>query len=176
MVYGDSGSVANVTEAIQTDCAAVIVVDQTGLQDNGGYDSSVNTTLLPPITPTNVETYYRSSSFALYSFFQGQENDSQALVNYTEPAINSPVYYYPQDQRNQTFAECVNQTISTWLPIQQAAESSSASPSSISGVNTLTAPARTGGMAVLLGMLLLSGARWHLIIAIFAFLSLLAMQ
>ncbi|GAA5934596.1 uncharacterized protein JCM15063_004627 [Sporobolomyces koalae] len=172
MVYGDADSVSNVTEALTADCAATIVVPSTRLNDDGGYDASVNTTLLPPITPTNVQTYYRSSSFALYSFFEGQQNDSQALVNYTEPAVSSPVFYYPQDQLNQTFADCVNQTISTWLPIQAAASSSSSSGSTSTSAASpsLGASTRTGGVALIMGMLLLSGLRWQFLFCIVIFL------
>jgi len=153
MVYGDADSVGNVTEAITTDCSATIVVGSTPLNDDGGYSSDVNTTLLPPITPSNVRTYYRSSSFALYSFFEGQPEDPESLVNYTAPAVNSPIYYYPQAQLNQSFADCVNSTIQTWLPIQEAAQSSSSTVTSAATKTTLTNPS----LVAIMSMLMLSG-------------------
>lgn len=174
MVYGDTESVSNVIEALQTDCNATVVVGSTPLQDNGGYDSSVNMTLLPSVSPWNYLTYYRSSSFALYAFFQDNKNDSQRLVNYTEPEPTSPLYYYPADQRNTTFETCVNSTISTWLPIQQLASGSTSVPTSSAG--SLQPSTRIGGLAALIGIMLLSGMRWHLIVVVLALLSLLSLQ
>lgn len=164
LVLGDRDSVSNVTEAIVTDCGAVIVVDSTPLQDDGTYGSGVNTTLLPPITPSNVEAYYRASSFALYSFFEGQQNNSEALVNYTEPAVPDPVYYYPADQVNSTFATCVNQSISTWLPIQAAQDATTTGATSGATPLALSATARRGSLAMLVGVLALSGLRPHFVL------------
>ncbi|GAA5906534.1 uncharacterized protein JCM6883_004509 [Sporobolomyces salmoneus] len=173
MVYGDVDSVSNVTEALTTDCSATIVVGSTPIQENGEYDSSVNMTLLPSISPENYLSFYRGSSFALYAFFDNNANDSQRLVNYTEPEPTSPVFYYPGDQRNQSFESCVNDTINTWLPIQEAA---SATAGSTSGSSQLELRARTGGLAALVGILLLSGMRWQSLVMLFAFLSLIFLQ
>lgn len=170
MIYGDADSVGNITEALTTDCSATIVVGSTPLNDDGGYSSDVNTTLLPPITPSNVRTYYRSSSFALYSFFEGQPEDPESLVNYTAPAVNSPIYYYPQAQLNQTFMDCANSTIQTWLPIQEAATSSNTVTSA--ATKTVSTSLSLVGM---MSMLLLSGgarSKQLLIVCLFVFLSL----
>ncbi|GAA5968404.1 hypothetical protein JCM3765_000448 [Sporobolomyces pararoseus] len=177
LVYGDADSVSNVTAALTTDCSATIVVGSTPIQENGSYDSSVNMTLLPSISPWNYLAYYRGSSFALYAFFQDNHNDSQRLVNYTEPEPTSPIYYFPADQRNQSFESCVNDTLNTWLPIQEAAQASSSStPGVTSGTGRLETSSRAGGSAALIGVLLLSGMRWHLIVFVFAFLTLLLSQ
>lgn len=178
MVYGDADSVSNVTEAITSDCSATIVVGSTPIQENGGYDSSVNMTLLPSISPWNYLSYYRGSSFALYAFFDNNQNDSQRLVNYTEPEPTSPLFYYPGDQRNQTFESCVNDTINTWLPIQEAAQSSSVSigGTSTSGTSRLETMSRTGGLAALCGILLLSGVKYNLVVMLSFLLLLFVMQ
>ncbi|GAA5983549.1 hypothetical protein JCM5350_000271 [Sporobolomyces pararoseus] len=177
MVYGDLDSVSNVTEALTSDCGATIVVPSTPIQENGSYDSSVNMTLLPSISPWNYLAYYRGSSFALYAFFQDNQNDSQRLVNYTEPEPTSPIYYFPADQRNQSFESCVNDTLNTWLPIQEGAQSSSSSTGgATSDAGRLEMSSRAGGLAALFGVLLLSGMRWQLIVFFFAFLSLLLSQ
>ncbi|GAA5889122.1 hypothetical protein JCM8208_007775 [Rhodotorula glutinis] len=118
MVYGDEASIGNVTQALQDDCGAALVVDSTPVSDDGAFPSSTNTTLLPRLDPSNVLTYYRSSSFALYSFFEGQEADPAATVNYTE-TVSTPPFQYPADARDLEFESCVNQTIQQTLPIEE---------------------------------------------------------
>lgn len=176
MVYGDVDSVSNVTEALTTDCSAMIVVGSTPIQEDGGYDASVNGTLLPSISPKNYLSYYRGSSFALYAFFDNNVNDSQRLVNYTEPASNGPTFYYPGDQRNLTFESCVNDTINTWLPIQEAAQLSSSSPGVSGATNRFEASLKLGGLMGLLGILLLSGTKRQTIVLLLALCMVLISQ
>ncbi|GAA5920437.1 hypothetical protein JCM1841_004550 [Sporobolomyces salmonicolor] len=93
--------------------------------DNGTYPSSVNETLLPSLDPTNVESYYRASSFALYSFFRGQPSNPNPTVGYTSPT-SATAYLYPTGQRNTAFESCVNDTISIALPIVDSTSDSAA--------------------------------------------------
>ena len=118
MVYGDEASIGNVTQALQDDCSATVVVGSTPVSDDGTFPSSTNTTLLPRLDPSNVLTYYRASSFALYSFFEGQEADPAATVNYTESISTAP-FLYPAAARDVDFESCVNQTIQQTLPIEE---------------------------------------------------------
>ncbi|CEQ40117.1 SPOSA6832_01693 [Sporobolomyces salmonicolor] len=106
-------------------CSALIVTPPTPVSDNGTYPSSVNETLLPPLDPTNVESYYRASSFALYSFFRGQPSNPNPTVGYTSPT-SATAYLYPTGQRNTAFESCVNDTISIALPIVDSTSDSAA--------------------------------------------------
>ncbi|GAA5948224.1 hypothetical protein JCM3775_003601 [Rhodotorula graminis] len=152
MVYGDSASVGNVTQALQDDCGAVLVVDSTPVMDDGTFPSSTNSTLLPRLDPSNVLTYYRASSFALYSFFDGQEADPAATVNYTESVSQAP-YQYPADTRDVNFESCVNQTIQQTLPVEEGYTSAA-----FGG-----AEARRGQVlaAAALAVLLVNGVQWQ---------------
>ncbi|GAA5899524.1 hypothetical protein JCM5296_003728 [Sporobolomyces johnsonii] len=157
MIYGDSDSVSSVTSALTFNCSALIVIPSTPVSDNGTYPSSINETLLPPLDPTNVEAYYRASSFALYSFFQGQPPNPNATVGYTSPT-NATAYLYPTGKRNATFESCVNDTISFALPIVDSTSDSAA--------HRGTAPDLVAMVGVVVGVLLVSGTRWQLVVAL----------
>ncbi|KAM0751207.1 hypothetical protein T439DRAFT_228126 [Meredithblackwellia eburnea MCA 4105] len=117
MVFGDQGSVANVSSLLVSNCSAVTTVSTTLLNSDMTYPDGTNVTLLPAIDPTYIDGYYRASSFALFSFFQGEVvNTSAALVNFTEPATKPTLY--DASVRNSTFESCVNDTISNGLPIE----------------------------------------------------------
>ncbi|BGP01709.1 hypothetical protein NBRC10513v2_005348 [Rhodotorula toruloides] len=157
MVYGDQDSVGNVTQALASQCQAVAVVGSTPVTDNGTYPSSTNTTLLPALDPINVESYYRASSFALYSFFTDSAQQGQnATTNYTEP-ISTPPFKYDASLRDRSFESCVNDTISASLPIEDGYQGDS---------SAATALCRKGArgqawVATLAAVLVLSGARWQ---------------
>ncbi|GAA5962085.1 hypothetical protein JCM21900_001942 [Sporobolomyces salmonicolor] len=157
MIYGDSESVSSVASALTSNCSALIVTPPTPVSDNGTYPSSVNETLLPPLDPTNVESYYRASSFALYSFFRGQPSNPNATAGYTSPT-NATAYLYPTGQRNATFESCVNDTISIALPIVDSTSDSAA--------HRGTTPNLVAAVGVVVGVSLVSGMRWQVFIAL----------
>ncbi|BGP41789.1 hypothetical protein JCM10449v2_005780 [Rhodotorula kratochvilovae] len=157
MVYGDEASIADVTDAVAGDCSAVVVVESTPVSNNGTFPSSTNTTLLPRLNPENVLSYYRASSFALYSFFDGQAVNPNATVNYTDP-IPTPPFEYPSNARNLDFEACVNQTIQDTLPIEEGYTSAAFRGVEASGRNALC--------ATLLAVLLVNGVKWQVALAL----------
>lgn len=118
-LYGDATSVQSTSSALSSSCKAVTVVPSTQLDSNGSYPSGTNTTLLPPLDPTFTEQYYRASSFALQSYFDdvAASADPQATVNFTRPSPGPSLI--PAAQRDAAFQQCVNETISQVLPIEQ---------------------------------------------------------
>lgn len=157
-MYGDQASVGNVTQALASQCQAVPVVNSTPVTDNGTYPSSTNTTLLPALDPVNVEAYYRASSFALYSFFtDSAQQGSNATVNYTEP-VSTPPFKYDASLRNRSFESCVNDTISSTLPIEDGYQGESSGAASLRFEG---APRMEAWVAALAAVLALSGVRWQ---------------
>jgi hypothetical protein len=120
MIFGDATSISNVTQALAANCSSVIVTPSTPFSDNRTYPAGTNLTLLPELDPTYAESYYRASSFALFSFFTNQSANQtevgMARINFTVPTT-SPVLYDPS-MLNATFDACVNVTISNVLPIE----------------------------------------------------------
>lgn len=116
-LYGDSESIGNVTEALNSNCSAVTIVASTVLTANGTLPSGVNASLLPLYNPNYTESYFRASSFALSSFFDDNDPDPAAVVNFTAPT--PPPTLYPASARDATFEACLNDTISNALPIEQ---------------------------------------------------------
>ncbi|GJN92781.1 hypothetical protein Rhopal_005819-T1 [Rhodotorula paludigena] len=156
MVYGDRDSIGNVTGAVVEDCSAVPVVEPTAVNDDGTYPDGVNTTLLPALNPQNVAGFYRSSSFALYAFFDDVPTDLDATVNYTEP-IDTPPYKWPSAVRDIDFEECVNNTIQASLPIEEGINAA------FRGVQP---DSRSALAAAALGVLVVNGVKWPLALSL----------
>lgn len=163
-IYGDQESVGNVTEAIMSNCSAVTVVPSTPLDNDGAPTGGANTSLLPEFDPTYVGSYYRASSFALSTYFDdvAAQVDPAATVNFTAPATKPSLY--PAAERDVSFQQCVNDTIATALPIEDAA-------SAALGLRTM--PGATMGVAALCAVLLGGGER-QMVVLVLAMLVLVA--
>ncbi|GAA6030448.1 hypothetical protein JCM8097_009113 [Rhodosporidiobolus ruineniae] len=174
LLYGDRSSVDEALSALTSDCSAVTVVGSTAVSDNGTYASNPSSSsnssavLLPSLDPTYVQSYYRSSSFALYSFFADSANtDPAVLANFTLPAgqDTARTFLYPASAHNSTFEQCVNGTIGDALPIEEG--SYAAEDSNAAGALRSSQGAVVG--AVALAAVLLGGgaARYHTLLVFF---------
>ncbi|GAA6004126.1 hypothetical protein JCM10207_002439 [Rhodosporidiobolus poonsookiae] len=178
LIYGDYNSVNLAISALQSDCQAALVANTTNVTDSGAYTSNPTASsngsapLLPAFDPQNVLSFYRSSSFALYSFFEGQTPDPALSTNYTAPngsASTASTYFYPSSARDSSFESCVNSTISNALPID-VGESNAALRGT--GVD----PRAVAGAALVAGVVLNGGARWQLVAVLLAAVFLVAAQ
>ncbi|KAI5475147.1 hypothetical protein MNV49_001891 [Pseudohyphozyma bogoriensis] len=123
---GDAASIGNtsvgVLSALVNNCSAVIITPSTPLTDDATYPPSTNITLLPLPNPSYVDSFYRASSFALYSYYSDKvDTNSNTTTNFTVPQP-TPVLISPAE-RNETFEACVNNTIALTLPIDEGATS-----------------------------------------------------
>lgn len=116
-LYGDSDSIGNVTEALNSNCSALTVIPSTILTSNGSLPQGINTSLLPLYNPNYTEAYFRASSFALSSYFDDNTPDPAAVVNFTAPTP-APILL-PASTRNVSFEACLSDTIANALPIEQ---------------------------------------------------------
>ncbi|GAA6031261.1 hypothetical protein JCM8097_005572 [Rhodosporidiobolus ruineniae] len=172
LVFGDASSVSNVTAALSSRCAAAIVVGTTPVKDDGTYASSPmassnqSAPLLPGLNPQNVLSYYRSSSFALYSFFDNQPTNPNSTVNYTSPASQPAPFLYPSSARNTSFESCLNSTIADALPIEQGKlYTSGAAKARMAGEQ-----GRMALFAAVGAMCVLGGVRWQVAMLLVAVL------
>lgn len=102
--------------ALVANCSITVVIPITAVP----YLPSTNITLLPALDPAFIESYYRASSFALFSFYTDTTANQTELalsrVNFTA-LVAAPVLY-DSATINATFLACVNDTISNVLPIE----------------------------------------------------------
>ncbi|BGP18154.1 hypothetical protein JCM10213v2_006209 [Rhodosporidiobolus nylandii] len=168
LLYGDAASLTAATTALQGNCSAVVVVNNTRVNDQGAYESNPTAqgnssqALLPG---------YRSSSFALYSFFTDHVPSSNATANYTAPPSPpaAATFLYAPEQRNQTFEQCLNATIAGALPIEEG--SYKAVSSSAAAGRAAQVEGRAVGLAALAALCVVGGARWQMVMLLVALLA-----
>ncbi|BGP18065.1 hypothetical protein JCM10213_008399 [Rhodosporidiobolus nylandii] len=177
MLYGDAESLTAATNSLVANCSAVVVVSNTAVNDDGAYVSNPTAAgnssqaLLPSLDPTNVLSYYRASSFALYAFFTDVASaaPSNASANFTAPSSAAATYLYPPSARNSDFESCLNSTISGALPIEEGYADDSSAAAGLAGKDgqsLLLVAALAAGMA--------GGARWQTVLVLIAVLAVAA--
>ncbi|GAA5972002.1 hypothetical protein JCM11641_002451 [Rhodosporidiobolus odoratus] len=173
LIYGDSASIGNVTSALTANCSAVMVVPAAAVGSDGTYTSANATSgdtsapLLPPLNPEDVLSYYRSSSFALFSYFDDHTADPDATANFTLPANTDTnnTYHYPAASRDTKFESCLNSTIAGALPIEEGSYKEYTSAANRVGAKV------DGQMAVLAALgvgCMVGGGRWQMMLLLMA--------